>query len=219
MIALLLMPLLLVPACHPGGPRGIAGDRPASLERAIWEEVNLARKEPGSYATHLDHWLPRFEGRRLHRPGRTPVTTEEGPSAVEEAIAFLRQTAPRPSLSYSAGLEEGARDLVDDLGPLGGMGHVGSDGSRVGERVGRYGTWKRKVGEAIQYGSADPREIVALLIIDDGVPDRGHRRILFDPDFRLMGVACGPHARHEIFCVLTFAGQYVEGPAPGRSLR
>ena len=43
------------------------------------------------------------------------------------------------------------------------------------------------------------------LIIDDGVPDRGHRRILFSPAYTQVGVGCGPHPEWRRMCVLDFA--------------
>jgi uncharacterized protein YkwD len=54
------------------------------------------------------------------------------------------------------------------------------------------------------------RQIVMGFIIDDGVPDRGHRNTIFNPQFRLAGVACGPHKVFKTMCVITFATGYQE---------
>ena len=61
------------------------------------------------------------------------------------------------------------------------------------------------VDEAIAYGSDRAEDLVLQLIIDDGVPDRGHRRILFSPDYTLIGVACASHRVWRQVCVLDFA--------------
>ena len=53
------------------------------------------------------------------------------------------------------------------------------------------------------------------LLIDDGVPSRGHRKIILDPLFRNAGVAFGPHPKFRNMCVIVFAAEYVDsGPKP-----
>jgi hypothetical protein len=48
------------------------------------------------------------------------------------------------------------------------------------------------------------------LIVDQGVPNRGHRRIIFCPDFTVAGAARGPHARYGAMCVIDFAAGFAE---------
>lgn len=183
---------------------------PPPLEARVWQEVNLARTHPEIYARYLESWLPLLDGNRLQRAGWRAWALTEGRPAIEEAVRYLRAQPPRLPLALSPGMSEGARDLIVDLGPAAVKGHVGLDGSGVGERLARHGAWARRAAELIQYGATEPREIVALLIVDDGVPDRGHRRLLFDPDYRVMGVAVGPHGRFRSMCVITLAAGYSE---------
>ena len=184
----------------------------SSLEKEIVEEHNLARTHPDKYAAFLEEWKPYYDDKVLKRPGEPHIFTQEGVSAVEEAIRFLREAEPVPTLRPSKGMSLGAQDLVEYAGPRGAVGHTGGEGSQVAERVNRYGTWQGQVGENISYGGDDAREIVIRLIIDDGVPDRGHRENIFNPDFRVIGVACGPHeSQYETMCVITLAADYIEG--------
>ena len=112
----------------------------------------------------------------------------------------------------SPGISRAARDHVLDQGPSGGLGHLGNDGSRMSDRVSRYGEWSGKIGENISYGRSDAREVVVQLIVDDGSPGREHRQNLFDSEFKLVGLACGQHSEYRSMCVTTFAMDYKDTP-------
>jgi uncharacterized protein YkwD len=181
------------------------------LEMEIVREHSLARSDPQRYASFLEDFRQHFQGDRLERPGEIPIITQEGKKAVDEAIRFLRRSDPLSPVTSSEGMSLGARDHVRDHGPRSGTGHVGSDGSQPWERVSRYGTWHGSMAENIAYGPSDGREVVMQLIIDDGVRDRGHRTNIFNPDLRVVGVACGEHGEYRTMCVITYAVAYTEG--------
>jgi uncharacterized protein YkwD len=48
--------------------------------------------------------------------------------------------------------------------------------------------------------------VVRSLIIDDGVPGRGHRAAVFSNAYRFAGVGCRTHARYRVVCVVDYAG-------------
>jgi uncharacterized protein YkwD len=195
-----------------------------ALERAVLQELNRARTDPAGFAVELEARLPHFRGNIFRGPGAAVgVRTVEGASAVREAVRALRATRPLPPLRLSRGMSAGAADHVRDQGPRGGMGHAGRDRSSPGGRVSRYGRWFGAVSENIQYGrAANGHDVIADLLIDDGVPGRGHRRNALDPAVRVAGVACGPHATYGQMCVIVHAGDFAErgtsepGAAPRR---
>jgi uncharacterized protein YkwD len=180
------------------------------LEKAIVREINAARTNPKGYALLLERYKKYYEKKFLRLPGETPILTKEGVEVVIEAIRFLHSMKSVHPLTPSRGMSRGARDHVTDQGSSGSSQHRGSDGSQPWDRVSRYGTWERSIGENIAYGSGKARDIVLFLIIDDGVPGRGHRKNVFNPDFRVIGVAFGRHATYRTVCVITFAGGYRE---------
>ena len=207
-ICLPLFPFLIV-----GLFRSVNAKQPdylSPLEKAIVHEVNAARTNPKGYASLLEEWKRYYEGKLLQIPGERIIKTEEGVKAVDEAINFIRSLSPVPRLSPSKGMSLGAKDHVKDQGASGSVQHKGSDESQPWDRVNRYGTWERGIGENIAYGGDKARNIVIYLIVDDGVPSRGHRKNIFNPDFRVIGVACGHHATYGTVCVITFAGGYKE---------
>jgi uncharacterized protein YkwD len=180
------------------------------LEKTVVNEMNLARTSPKAYLSLLEQFKKCYDGRFLKLPGETPILTKEGPSAVVEAIRSLRSQKPVPPLSPSKGMTSGAKDHLRDLRTSGAFQHKGSDGSQAWDRVNRYGTWQKIIAENISFGHTKARNIVMTFIIDDGVLNRGHRKNIFNQDFRLVGVACGNHPAYRTICVITFAGGYSE---------
>ena len=180
------------------------------FERELLNEINQTRTHPDEYAGHLEELKPRFNGKEFKLPGRDAVLTEEGWAAAEDAISYLCSIQPASPLTLSRGLYLAAQQHVNDQGPKGSTGHKGSDGSMVEERIARFGTWDGAIGEDIFYGDQTARERILLWLIDDGVPSRGHRKRLVSPDYKFVGVSCGPHVKFGTMCVITFAGGFSE---------
>jgi uncharacterized protein YkwD len=179
-------------------------------EKAVVREINLARTAPKDYASFLEQFKKYYHDKLINLPNETPIKTKEGVGVLMEATRFLRSTKPAPLLKLSKGMSWGAKDHLKDLGLSGDSRHRGSDRSQPWDRVNRYGTWQKVICENICFGHDRARNIVMSLIIDDGVPHRGHRRNLFNSDFRVIGVACGEHPNYKTICVITLAGEYIE---------
>lgn len=180
-----------------------------NFAKQVLAEMNLARTKPDVYAGFIRELRGRFKGKTYSLPGSTTrVQTSEGTSAVDEALEFLsRQPALKP-LSWSDGLSSAAAELAEEQGGSGATGHYGKRGQGMQERIERHGKWKGQIGENIGYGPEDARDMVIQLIIDDGVPDRGHRKNIFNSAFRTAGVAWGVHPRFGHMCVINFAGSF-----------
>jgi len=177
-----------------------------SLEAGVLARINYARQHPREYAQQLREYRSYIHDGILFLPGdENGIYTREGRSAVDEAIDFLESLAPLPALTEGQILSLAARDHADDQGRMGYEGHVSSDGANPGERVKRRGG-DSFVAESISYGFADADAVVRQLIIDDGVPDRGHRKLLFTGDFRYAGVGCAEHRRLRYLCVVDLSG-------------
>jgi uncharacterized protein YkwD len=184
------------------------------LEREIFDEMNLARTDPQKYATFVEEFKKYYKGNQITLPGRSQaIVTNEGTSAVDEAISFLRGAKPLPAMATLKGLCQAAKDQANDLALKGITGHKGSDGSTPNARLERYGMWDGVVGENIVYDVSTARQIVIGLIIDDGTANRGHRRNIFDPNHRLTGVSVINSSTNGAKCVITYVGGYTEKAA------
>jgi uncharacterized protein YkwD len=184
--------------------------RPNRLKPGIIAELNRVRANPAAYAAQLQVFRQYYEGTLLKIPGKTPIQTVEGVKAVDEAIQFLHSISPIQPLNRSTGLSQAAKAHVIDQGPKGTIGHNGSDGSDPFVRMARYGTAQGLQAETISYGANTAQDVVRQLIIDDGVPSRGHRQIIINPQLGVVGVACGSHARYGTMCVMNYATAYIE---------
>ena len=180
------------------------------IQKAVLEELNVARTAPMKYVEYLKDRRSRFKGNVFIGTPGVRTMTREGTAAIDEAIAALSKQAPLAALTFSEGLALAALDHVRDTGPKGLISHEGSDDSNPGARVRRYGRIGIASGECISYGYDEARKIVMALIIDDGVAGRGHRRNIYNAQFRLAGIACGPHKTFKHMCVIDFAGAFTE---------
>jgi len=178
--------------------------------KGIFDAMNELRTNPKAYAEkYLAPRLSKFEGNVFKRGDGINQMTHEGAAAVKEAIDVLSKTPPVKLFEkMPPGMALAALDHVNDTGPKGLTGHDGSDGCKLSDRLDRYGAPKVTWGENIDYGNKEPNAIVSALVIDDGVPNRGHRTNLLNAEFLCAGIAVGPHKQYGDMCVMDYAGDW-----------
>ena len=187
---------------------------PGGIAQQMLAETNLARTAPRRYAGYLRDLRRQYLGLSYRMPGTAElVMTTEGVAALDEAVRFLQDQAPLPALSWSLGLAQAGEELVRDEGQSGEVGHTGRQSGDLRQRIERHGTWSGRIAENIGYGPDTARLMVMQLIIDDGVPGRGHRKNIFNPSFKVAGAACGPHPSFRNMCVMDFAAGFRDSAA------
>ncbi len=182
----------------------------STAEGDLLSEINSARAHPGEYAGYLEKLKPLFDGKVYSPSGQEAYATQEGWSAVEEAMKFLRTAKPQGPLNMSSGLCLAAATHVKDQSASGATGHKGADSTLIEERVKPFGNWQGGIGENLTYGNESARERVLTWLIDDGFASRGHRMRIMSENYRVAGVSCGPHPQFGAMCVLTLAGGFIE---------
>jgi uncharacterized protein YkwD len=181
------------------------------IEKDVILEMNKVRTNPKKYAElYIQPRLRYYNGRNYSVPGQITIITQEGAAAVNACIAALGRADSAGVLAPEKGLSLAAKDHVTDQSRTGQTGHNGSDRSTPETRMKRYGTFGGSwtYGENIAYGSSAGREIVCDLLIDDGVPSRGHRTNIMNKAFVQTGVGYGNHSQYRTSCTITYAGGY-----------
>jgi uncharacterized protein YkwD len=151
--------------------------------------------------------LKYYSGKDYSVPGQITIVTQEGVAAVDDCITALNRASSVGVLAPERGLSLAAKDHVTDQSRTGQTGHNGSDKSTPVSRAGRYGKGQY-IGENIAYGETTGREIVCGLLIDDGVPNRGHRTNIMNRAYTQTGVGMDTHSQYRNMCVIVYANGY-----------
>ena len=177
----------------------------SEIEKQVIIEHNKCRTNPSKYVNEtLIPLLKSISNNGTYKDSRgIYIQTNEGASAVEEAIRVLKSQKPLPMIYPKEYLYNAAKDHCLDHGPKSLVGHGGTDNSTPLSRVKKYNSRVRGVGENISYGPTTGAEIVRDLIVDDGVSSRGHRDNIFE-NYRYLGVAYDFHKGYNVMCVIDY---------------
>lgn len=177
------------------------------LIKEVVEQHNIIRADPKSYIPHLEKQIKYFTGKVMNKPGaECGLETQEGKAAYTECIEFLKKQKPLGALIHDAHLSKASQDHADDIGPNGASEHTGTDGSTVDDRIKRYLEWDVTISENIDFGGVTGEEVIISLIVDDGIAERGHRKNVFEPAVKFIGVGCADHTEYQICTVLNYVG-------------
>ncbi len=137
-------------------------------------------------------------------PPPPPAPVASGGSTSSQAIELANQqraAAGLPALASSGVLNGAAAQHSADQAGRDRMGHDGSDGSSVGDRVaangGGFSTW----GENVAYGYGS-----ASAVIDGWMGSSGHRANMLNPAFTQVGVAYAESAGGTLYWTMVLGG-------------
>lgn len=186
-----------------------------SISKELCAEMSLLRENPLNYIKYLEKHLESFDDNDAKHDeliyksnDNVLIQTVEGKSAVYEAIEVLKNIKIKlPPIKYDElHLEKAAYDHQKDMSKTGILGHDGSDKSTTKDRIERHCQWIGTIGENIDYGNMNARDIIVHLFIDDGVKSRGHQKNILNPEFLYAGAVIGSHPVYKYSCVTNFSG-------------
>ncbi len=82
--------------------------------------------------------------------------------------------------------------------------HTSTNGTDFGTRMNRAGI-KICASENISIGYSEVLLSIALLYLDIGLPERGHRKALLNPTLLEIGIGCSAYGKDQFFIVEDFA--------------
>ena len=171
----------------------------------VLDQINRVRQDPQGYAAYLSHYRAYYtEDGMFRAPGRVPLRTQEGVSALDQAVRTLQHASPQAPITASDLLAGSARELITSQSQSGQIGH----GSSPFDRMQHYGVWQNMAGENVAYGAPTAEQVVYNLVVDDGERSRGHLKNILQAGFRVAGVSVGHHPIYGTMCVIDFASEF-----------
>ncbi len=111
----------------------------------------------------------------------------------------LKKLKPLEVFQPQKDLYENAKDHAIESGKKGTMGHQNYEA-----RFKKYSPNYQEMAENCDYGNDEPLDIVMSLLIDEGVPDKGHRANILDDKLFSIGVSIATHSKHGFNAVMCF---------------
>lgn len=205
------------------------------LNEEIQKEINWVRQDPERYRNivkeegRLDPKKYQSEGNRKwfivekSEYYESKETTHEGISAYREMDRFLKKQESLVVYTYEKGLRAEAKKQCEYIFRSGNFSHDRPDGKGLSYVKKLKGDGLMLVGEVLakldnkiapgQYNntelnakiSAIAQEIVTGWIVDDGIPNRGHRSAVFHKEHKYFGAYCLIDENGTVICAVEFS--------------
>jgi len=162
-----------------GPSKGDNGSYIKPIESDMVKEINLMRSNPKGYVKYIKQ----YAADRIRVWG-------QGPSRLymDELINELNALGPLSQLETNQCIYTTARDHGESQKHLGDIQHRGLDGLGSDSRLRKNCGYLQEGGENLVAGKSKVRDAVIVLLIDEGISTRGHRKTLLNPNWRY--VAC-----------------------------
>lgn len=152
-------------------------------EQQMIAEINLMRSDPAGYIQYVKE----FHKIQMARINDRDKRAEK--AATDELIAELKKQKPLSILKPNADLQKAVDKHAAYSKKIRSVDHEGEGGSDAFDRVRAENSAFTSVAENIVGGPYPVREALIILLIDRGVPDRGHRLTLLDDVWQYMACA------------------------------
>lgn len=155
----------------------------SSAEQQMIDEINVLRGDPKGYISQVQEYINQVKNDDM----LDAAYKAEEISTAQELINELKNLDPLPLLEPHQGLHRVGITHGKDVQSQGMIGHKGSDGTWPWDRV-RRDTELSDGNENLVAGGNTVKESLMILLVDSGIPGRGHRKTLLEPKWTKCGV-------------------------------
>ena len=163
-----------------------------SEELEMIKMINQLRTNPKSFIPYIEERIKGLETMKANP--KFTITLRSNKSNITEyyiveykkLIVFLNKQKPVSVLELSNKLYLITQNQANYLDSTKQLTHIGPNGETIGNRMKKMSS---TVSENCAWGSDDVVETLIVLLLDYGVPNKGHRTNLFNPNMTRVAVA------------------------------
>ncbi|MFM7016212.1 MAG: CAP domain-containing protein [Bacteroidota bacterium] len=148
-------------------------------EKEVVRYINLARLYPKKFA-HIEI---------VNTHSDLEITNNQ---YLKSLVYTLKRMKPADALYFNESMYQLAKCFAEESGQAGAVGHH------------RKTCKKGYDAECCSYGYDTGKEVVIQLLVDEDVPNLGHRNICLDKSMEQVGLSIQAHLKYDHCCVLDF---------------
>nr|WP_068892056.1 CAP domain-containing protein [Pedobacter panaciterrae] len=168
--------------------------------------MNLARMDGEKFFnTYFQDFVDAYNKKAIKYSNYNELKITKNDKYYRSLEQQIKAVKGLPMLWPDEALSIVARQHAKDMNRNNFSGHKSSDGRSVGDRISEIYP-KRSNGENLAFGFSTGFENVCMLLLDKGVPDLGHRKMILNESYGLnyIGVSIQPHKKYGYCAVIDF---------------
>ena len=175
-------------------------------EKDIVIYMNLARMDGEKFFnTYFQDFIETHNKQMLKYSNYNEMKVSRTSSYYKSLERDLKAVKSLPMLWPDEALSWVAKQHAKDMNKYNYAAHKSKDGRTVTDRIGKMYP-NRSQGENLAFGFSTGLGNVCMLLLDRGVPDLGHRKIILNTSlkFNYVGVSIQPHQGYRYCSVVDF---------------
>ena len=178
-----------------------------------WSEIDLQRANTAVRNNNLSKEekqiilytnLARLNGTKFCELYVSPLANKDpNNSYIKSLVSDLNSIKDLPMLYPNEILIKAAKYHATDMSTSEDIGHDSSDGTPFHKRLMKFG-YNKPCAENVAGGRHDALSVVLDLLVDEGIPDVGHRKKILNKNYNAIGVSRNTHPKYVYNFVMDF---------------